>query len=136
MSCERAEDSGEAPIFIGGSVDEGDRPCSRCRRARRPAGQSSQRSRVLIDRPRAWQASSQGSFALDAVIKLATAMTLLALLAAIVSACGGSGVDRTRRPAGADRNARRLPVTRDLDRLAGMPIPGTRGRCRFERETL
>ncbi len=54
-------------------------------------------------------------------MKVVKAVTLLALLAA-VSACGSSGPDI---------NARRLPSTLDLDRLAGMQIPGT-PRCGFE----
>jgi hypothetical protein len=48
-----------------------------------------------------------GRLALDAVMKGAKAVTLLALLAPIVSACG---------PSGPDINARRLPHTLDLDR--------------------
>jgi hypothetical protein len=66
-----------------------------------------------------------GRLALDAVVKVAKAVTLLALLAPIVSACGPSG------PSGPDINARRLPHTLDLDRLAGKQIPGT-PHCEFE----
>jgi hypothetical protein len=61
------------------------------------------------------------------VTKIAKAVTLLALLA-IVSACGSSA------PLGPDVHARRLPSTLDLDRLAGMRIPGTPN-CIFENES-
>ena len=69
-----------------------------------------------------------GRLALDAVMKAAKAVVLLALLAPIVSACGESG------PSGPDSNARRLPRTLDLDRVAGMRIPGT-PHCEFEAES-
>ncbi|MET0683738.1 MAG: hypothetical protein ABW060_00405 [Solirubrobacteraceae bacterium] len=53
---------------------------------------------------------------------------LLALLAPIVSACGGSG------SSGPDTDARRLPRTLDLDQVAGMRIPGS-PHCKFEAES-
>jgi hypothetical protein len=58
-------------------------------------------------------------------MKVVRAATLLVLLAPIVAACG---------PFGSDIDPGRLPDTLDLDRLAGMEVPGT-PHCRFENTT-
>ena len=68
-----------------------------------------------------------GRPALDAGMHVVKAVVLLALLAPIAAACGGSDPSP-------DGDARRLPRTLDLDRVAGMRIPGS-PRCKFEAET-
>ena len=77
-----------------------------------------------------------GPLELAPLVNVAKAMTLVALLALVVAACGHSGSDDTDEDhtTAVGIELRRLPFTLDLDRVAGLQISSA-PRCRFGNRT-
>src|SRR3954451_1235217 len=69
---------------------------------------------------------AMGPVALDTVKTVARAMTLFVLLAPVAAACGHSGSGRSQgdRRVAVDVDTGHVPGMLDLDRVAGMQIPG------------